>query len=529
MLAGSEARTGMSAPAVMPGAVPAPRRAAGGAATAGTLEELADRLAVAGSTVVDVDELAAAIEAIGIKDELAQRRYGVPTVFALAERVLGELARRRPARPTRTGRTGRTERTERTERTGRDGRIAADGAQPVRYLGAAAIRCGLYLTPALLAVAAAEPLDRVGWAMPAAGLLLGWAGAQALAYLGHHAAAVGGPVRGGRRLAAGFAALAAAWGVVLALAPPAFVGPDRGLGYAIGLAELALFATVAAALVTRAEAAVLRWTLPVWAVSGVVLADAWPQRWPEWWPWVPVPAGVALLAAATLPLLRAYAPIVRRVRTPRPGLRGAELAAAAGYALVGLGQAGAFVLVWRAAPDGAPPPAMLPLLAAVPLIEILVGWHGARAGAALEAHDELRAYRRQLRGLATLTLATVVPPLVAGVALAATAHRLPFGLSAHPDARTLVLALAAGVLLAGVFAVTLLLAARRRLRTAAAVAVAPAALTLLGGLAVPAAGLDSLAGWSADLLPRVVVVLAAVYVLSLGPAAHAIFDHRSYR
>jgi hypothetical protein len=356
----------------------------------------------------------------------------------------------------------------------------------------------------------------VPWPAPAAALVLGWSCAQALAYIGHAVGAHRGPGPATRVLAAGFLALAAGWSGLLAVAPAGLVGGDRAAAYAITLVELAYFAAVATALVTRAERAVLAWTVPAWLIAAVAIVDRGPVRWPADWP---VPLEWVLVGALALTVGRAF----RHVRAPATGsglrVGPADAARAAAYLLIGLGQALAFVLVWRVAPDGAAgPPAALPLLAAVPLLEVFVGWHTARVSVGLDAYDDHRAYRRHLREVAVVTIAVLLPPLFTGLAFGAAAGRLPLRLSDHPAARELVLALSGGVLLAGLFGVVLLLATRRRLATAALVAAAPVALV--------AAAAGTRGG---DLLGTTVSVLGVVYVAGLTAATFALFDPRSYR
>jgi hypothetical protein len=478
----------------------------------------------------------------------------VPTVFALGEAVLAYL---------------------RADRAHQMARLAAQARPPARptpYVGQALLRCALYLTPVVLAMAAAGPLGRVPWPAPAAALVLGWSGAQALAYLGHAVGAHRGPGPATRVLAAGFALLATAWSGLLGLAPSALVGGQRPMAYAITLVELAYFAAVATALVTRAERAVLLWTVPSWAVAAVAIAGRWPEGWAVGVDW-------ALAATVALTVGRAF----RHVAAPATGtgvrVGPPDAARAVAYLLIGLGQALAFVLVWRAAPGGsAGPPAALPLLAAVPLLEVFVGWHTARVAVGLDAYDDHRGYRRHLRRVALLTIAALMPPLFGGVALGAAAARLPLRLSDHPDARALLLALAGGVLLAGVFGVVLLLATRRRLATAALIAAAPVTLAVgltAGGTPAALAGLfgDATAATAtgADatrapagcaetcvagdaltphaglpnallpnallpntllpntLLPNTVLALIAVYIVGLVIAAYVLLDPRSYR
>lgn len=480
--------------------------------------------------VVDVDELVAAIEATGVNDRVARQRYGLPTVFALGAAVLAYLQ---------------------ADRAHQMARLAAQERRPPRpapYVGQALLRCSLYLTPVLLAAAAAEPLGLVPWPAPAAALVLGWAGGQALAYLGHLVGAHHGPGSATRLLAAGFGALAAAWSGVLALAPAAVLGGQRPMAYAITLMELAYFAAVATALVTRSERAVLLWTLPSWLAAGAALTGRWPEQWPVDIQWVL--AGTIMLTVG-----RAF----RHIATPGPATGGvrpgvADLARAVAYLLIGAGQAVAFVLVWRAAPGGsATAPAALPLLAAVPLLEVFVGWHTARLSVGLDAYDDHRAYRGHVRQVAMLTVGVLTPPLLAGIALATASSRLPFQLVHHPDAAALALALATGVLLAGVFAVVLLLATRRRLGAAAALAAAPNLLAIGLTLWPPAVhtGASGLAGpvfhpatggtggslsrcaescvTGEALLPNAALALTVVYAVGLAVTAYILLDHRSHR
>src|SRR5690606_366406 len=112
--------------------------------------------------------------------------------------------------------------------------------------------------------------------------------------------------------------------------------------------------------------------------------------------------------------------------------------------------------------------------------------------------------------------------------LAGTAGRLPYGLSAHPDVPALVLALASGVLLAGVVATGWLLAARRRFGLAALVTGAPVVIALGLPISVPGLAATSLGGWG-QLLPSGAVGLAAAYAAGLILAAFVLFDTRSLR
>lgn len=489
-----------------------------------TVADLARRIGPACVDVVDVDELVAAIEAAGVNDRTAQQRYGTPTVFALAEAVLAHL---------------------RTDVAHRLARLAAADrppARPPRHVRQALLRSALYVTPVPLAIAAADPLGQVPWPVPAGALVLGWSAGQGLAYLGHLVGAQRGPGSATRLLAGGFAVLAGAWSVLLALLPAWLVDGRRPMAYAITLIELAFFAAVGTALVTRRERDLLRWTLPSWVVAGVAIGGAWPAHWPVRVEW-------ALLGSIVLIVGRA----LRQLGAPATGsglrIGAGDLVRAGGYLLIGLGQSTAFVLVWRAAPGGSSaPPAVLPLLAAIPLVEIFVGWHLSRVALGLDTYDDHRAYRRHLRRVAGLSIVLLLPPLLSGVVLATAADHLPMRLSDHADVRTVLLALASGVLLAGVFAMVLLLSTRRWLATAALLATAPAGLAVgltfygtpaaLAGvprpLAAPTDGaplFDCVLTCTASesLLPNAVLSLTVVFVLGLSVSAYALFDPRSYR
>ena len=87
----------------------------------------------------------------------------------------------------------------------------------------------------------------------------------------------------------------------------------------------------------------------------------------------------------------------------------------------------------------------MPLLLAVPALETLVGWHTFQIESGLDAAESGRDYRRHVRSVAVATVAALLPPLAAGIALAAAAYRLPYGATTRDG----VLALAAGTLLGG--------------------------------------------------------------------------------
>jgi hypothetical protein len=379
------------------------------------------------------------------------------------------------------------------------------------YLGAAALRCALYLGPLAAGVAGSGALARVARPVPVAALVLGWVTAQALTAVGAAVARRAGPSPAARLAGAGFAAAAGLWCALVWLAPPALVGPDRPLATAVGLGALTALATVTAALVTGAERAVIRWSLPCWLLAAATPASAIGLRAPG------AAVGYLLPAALVVAAVRAYRPVIGRAVPGRPPLRRADLRSGVTYLVMGAGQAACGALLWHAGPPGATSPAALPLLAAVPVVQALVGWHvrevrrgldGAGSGAELRAH---------LRGVTVVTVAGLLPPLAAGGALAAAAYRLPYGLSAVTGARDAVLALAGGTLLGGVLAATFLLAARGRTAAAATLALAAPLATVVARLMLRT---------PPDPLPAVVAALALTHLLGLLTVAYTGADHR---
>jgi hypothetical protein len=164
--------------------------------------------------------------------------------------------------------------------------------------------------------------------------------------------------------------------------------------------------------------------------------------------------------------------------------------------------------------------ALVPALLGVPLAESLAAWHQGHVWWGLVSYDTTLAWRRYLRGLGWTTLAALTPPLLAGVALAVLALAGTSGRSWHRLADPLtpgaagagLLTLATGVLLAGGYGVLLLLAARRRVLTGAALAVGCAACVAL-----------------TDPTPARVALVAAGYAAGLAVAGYAVFDPDGYR
>jgi len=371
------------------------------------------------------------------------------------------------------------------------------------YLTSALLRCGLYLGPLSVAVAAAGSLSQVAWPIPLVTLLLGWTAAQALTSTGVAVARRAGPAAAARLVGSGFAAVAGLWCALVWIAPAALLGPERGLALVIGLGGLATLATVTAALVTRAEAAIVRWSLPCWGLAAATIAG--------------LPTGTLLPAAIVVAAVRAFRPVVvpgghgRRPRLTRP-----ELRRGGGYLIIGASQAICVGLLWQAGPSGSTAPFWLPLLLAVPILEALIGWHTDQVEAGLDAAENGADFHRHVRGITVITLVGLLPPFAIGVALALAAYRVP-AVPAMAGTRAEVLALAGGMLLGGVFAITFLLAARTRTAVAAALAAAPPLVTAAYPiLPLPAAGP----------LPDAVAVLAATHLAGLLLVALTAADHR---
>jgi hypothetical protein len=281
----------------------------------------------------------------------------------------------------------------------------------------------------------------------------------------------------------------------------------------IGAGGLATLATVTAALVTRSETAVIRWSIPGWLLAASTLATALGDNWAVLLRTDPVPKGLVLLVVILVALVRAFLPAFARRVPSRPPLARAELRRAFGFLLIGAAQAVCLALLWRSGPSGASSVAAFPLLAAVPLVEALVAWHAWESSAGLDLSESRAEYQRHLRGVNTVTVTGLLSPLGVGAALAVAAYRLPYGVAPRDG----VLALAAGTLLVGVFAATFLLAARGRTALAALLAIAPLPAIVIVPLLT--------AGFP-DRLPLLVVVLTASHLAGLLTVAHTAADHR---
>ncbi|WP_436526955.1 hypothetical protein [Actinoplanes sp. HUAS TT8] len=364
------------------------------------------------------------------------------------------------------------------------------------------LRCLLYLGPLSVAIAGVGVLGRVAWPVPAAALLFGWAAAQALTSVGVTVARLAGPEAAVRLIGAGFAAVTALWCALVWVAPASLLGPDRLMAASVGAGGLVTLATVTAALVSRSESAVIRWYVPCWLLAGAALAGQAGASWAHH-----VPVETLLPAAVVAVLVRAFRPAVLLGREcPIPRLTAVERRRGLAYLVVGASQALCVALLWRSGPGVTPALVALPLLLAIPMLEALIGWHTARIDAGLDSARTVADLDRHVRNVTVITLAGLLPPLAAGGALALAAYQLPYQLSHLGTTQSAVLALAAGTLLGGVFAITFLLAARSRTGIAATLSTAPPLATV---------ALPLLPQPDAGPLPLAVAVLAATHVAGL--------------
>ncbi|WP_229069438.1 hypothetical protein [Actinoplanes sp. DH11] len=357
------------------------------------------------------------------------------------------------------------------------------------FLATAVIRCCLYLGPLSAALVAEPALSRVGWPVPVAVLLLGWGAAQALTSMGVTVARRTGPAAAARLVGTGFLAVIGLWCALVWIAPAALLGPDRALAASVGVFGLLALGSVTAALVSRSEGAVAAWYVPCWLLALLATAPDLGITWAA-----AVPAGTLLPAAIVAVAVRALRPAVLLSRTARRRLTGTDRRRAMSYLIVGAAQAICVSMLWHAGPAVC----TLPVLLAVPLLEAIIGWHTERVDAGLDSAQSNAELDRHIRNITVITLAGLLPPFALGGGLALAAHQLP-------AARGTLLALAAGTLLGGVFAVTFLLAARSRTGIAATLAAVPPLAAAVIVLFPPPTGP----------MPAAVAVLGAAHLAGL--------------
>ncbi|GIJ47672.1 hypothetical protein Val02_45580 [Virgisporangium aliadipatigenens] len=463
----------MGAPAVLPGGDAAPGWPVipGLAPAVSTVDserytELRQRLTELVRAAVDVDEVAAHLEAGGINDRIALREYGEESVFALAARLRADIGTGPAAAAPAAGRT--------------------DGF--VELVVTTLVRAALYLTPAVVAVGGAEWFVGLPAPAGAGALIFGWATGQALAFLGYRALGGAGPARAARLLAGGFGVAAAGWVALMLM-----LGVTEPWPHVVALGQLALFAATGVALVTGQETRVLVAASTVWFATlalshGAGLLGLW------------------LLAFGVLVVvIVAFAPAfgtAARFR-PAPGEAGSALA----HGAVGAGQAVLFASVVLAGSDPAlVPAAAVPLLVGVPVAELVLIWHQRRVAGTRAALTDRRVYVRRLTKVALATVAVLAAPVVAGCVLTVAGTGR----------------FAAGVLVTGVFALCLVLVAHRRLGLAGLLVWWPAVLVGVLYRAVPGAERSFV-----DTL--VAIVLIAVCLPALGVVTMVLRDRWSYR
>jgi hypothetical protein len=416
----------------------------------------------------DTDEVAAILESTGINDRVAGRDYGHSSVFTLAAQVRAAVARPAP------------------DPVPQQLRLPALGAL---------VRAGLYLTPTVVAVGCAPLIGSLPWYSTTGLLVVGWGAAQALAYLGYRSANEMNTATAARRLALGFATLAAAWMVLLTTlgaSPTSFL---------VSGAQLALFAANTAALVTRAELRTLVAAGGCWVAVGTLAAGA-------------RQAGIVILSISLAAMvLVAYLPAWGRGRSVwRPDLR--RYATAAGHGAVGAGQAALFILVvLQQAGTVVPAATSAPLLVGVPLTELVLLWHQRRVAYGRVRLTDRTAFRRHLRSVGRTTGLALAAPLVVGTVLALTVAT-PAGW-----------AVTACTLLTGVNAICLILVAHRRSAGAIALVWLGALLIVISGLALsilqPAA--------TGTMSQCCSLILILLYPPALLAALRAMKDPGSYR
>jgi hypothetical protein len=438
-----------------------------------SIESLARSLGPVCDTAVDVDEVAAYLEAGGINDRTAAREYGQPSVFALAAQLL------------RHGRGAAAATASAAS--------AADDSAGTGVAAATLVRAGLYLTPAVVAVGAAEHLVGLPVLAGVGTLIFGWATAQALAFLGYCVLGSADTPTAARVLALGFGFAAVIWLGVLYAA-----GTRDPWAVAVAAGQLTLFAATAVALVTGTERRTLAAATITWVASAGFAVAADGQ--------VAVPAAILALGLAAM-LALAYQPAFRAKSGRRWRPRLAQCHHALVHGAVGAGQAVLFAAVLLVGSEPSRLPiAAVPLLAGVPVAELTLVWHQRRVAAVRAKLCDRVAYQRRLNSVSLGTLAVLSMPVALGAACTVSgAGRL-----------------GASMLLTAGYALCLVLVAHRRLGLAALLVWWPALLIGVLYRCLPAIG----PGLVETL---VATVLFAVCLPALVVVAMVLRDRWSYR
>lgn len=398
---------------------------------------------------VDADEVAAVLEASGINDRVARRDYDVTSVFSLAAMLLLNT----------NGRTAEQAAIAEVE--------SRTLAAPVFPVLDTLVRAALYLTPTVVAIGAATHIGGMPTVATNGALIFGWGISQALAYLGYLALGTNGQTAAARILMVGFTIASLGYAGVLWQQ-----NVEWPVGYVVSGAQMALFASTAVALVTGKERRVLACAVPCW-LAAVAMAFGYGQ-----------PAQIALLVSLLVMLCVAYLPVFGSTTFTWPRLR--QFGAALGYGAVGAGQAVLFVFVVLngSGPELVPMDAV-PLLAGIPLIELLLLWHQRRVADGRARLDDRTAFSKHLKRVSHGTVLALCLPVFAGAALCAPVLAGPALLEGRLDALPGQPRLATAVLLTGVYALCLVLVTHRRLITAAILVWWPAALIAITAKTLP--------------------------------------------
>ncbi|MCP2257891.1 hypothetical protein LX15_001577 [Streptoalloteichus tenebrarius] len=375
------------------------------------------------ANAVDVLEIAAALEAQGVNDRAARRRYGVADVFALAE-LLHELVPPRPGEPVEEPCPWRP--------------------RPLTHV----LRGALFGLPGLCTAALAP--DVAGGAQVTVlvvALLLSWPLGQGLAYVGW--SRLGRSDRGGavRLLRRGFLLTSAVTvAVVAAFALAVDAGPAAAV-LAGGQGVYLLGATVL--LVLGAEWWLLAALAPALLACGVHLVLGQPVRlaWP-----VRVLVLGCLLAVVVLVALRTKA---AQNATQGP-LRWAEIGAAVPHAVFGVVAAGLLLVITGGVPTTSAHPAVwsaVPLSLSMGAAEWNLTWYRRRTFLLLRRTRRTTQFARRARGALLVACARY---LTAAALLTTAGVALTSGRGITPG---LVLAGATSVLLGGALFLALTLQA----------------------------------------------------------------------
>jgi hypothetical protein len=448
---------------------------------------LAGRMRQACASAVDTDEVAAILEASGINDRIAADDYGVPSVFALANKLVEHKFPDAPALQ---------------ERRFDDGEPSARSVVVDTM-----VRSVLYLTPLAMGFGAVSEVDGLPAVVTVGTLVVGWGGGQALAYLGYRALAHRGREGAARLLGAGFLGLGAVWCAVLAIA-----GAASARAIVVAVAQIALFSVGTVTLVTSRARAVLAATVPCWFSTGAVALGLGGRAVAALLVSLALLTGVAFWPAFW-PASDKARPSMRRWRAWRT-----EVGRSLLYGAVGAGQAALLIIVaFDDTTTAHVPPALVPMLVGAPLIELTLVWHQRRIAASRRVLSDRGAFEQRLVRLSAGTLAALAAPIAGGAVIAAAVWSGALPPGAQP--------VGAAVLLTSVFALCLVLTAHRRAGTAATLVWWPTLLVAGVGYWAPAL---------VHVVPQFTETLAAATLLGaalpgLVVAAFVLRDPESYR